>query len=68
VGCASDDHLIKPPSRHGEIVRPPDDDPRYNGPPRYPRATLDNDILINRVKDKTDEPGKSPRFGPRGAN
>jgi hypothetical protein len=67
AGCASDDHLIKPPPRHDEIVRPPDDDPRFSGPPKYPKGSLDTDILMNRIKDKADEPGaKGPRFGAGG--
>jgi hypothetical protein len=68
AGCASDDHLVKPPSRHGEIVRPPDDDARFSGPPKYPKGTLDSDILLNRIKDKGDDPVKGPRFGANGMN
>jgi hypothetical protein len=66
AGCASDDHLVKPPPHHDEIVRPPDDDPRFSGPPKYPKGTLDNDILMNRIKDKADDPAKGPRFGAAG--
>ncbi len=68
AGCASDDHLIKPQAHHDEIVRPPDDDPRFSGPPKYPKGTLDSDILTNRLKDKDkeDDPAKGPRFGAGG--
>jgi hypothetical protein len=67
AGCASDDHLVKPPPRHGDVVRPPDDDPRFSGPPKYPKGTLESDILMNRLKDKSDDPAaKGPRFGAGG--
>ena len=64
AGCASDDHLVKPPKRPQEYVRPPEDDPRFSGPLKYPKGTLDNDVLMNRIKDKADDPSKSgPRLG-----
>lgn len=68
AGCASDDHLVKPPPRPAELVRPPADDPRFDGPPKYPKDTLNSDVLTNRIKDKADDPAKGPKFGAGGMN
>jgi hypothetical protein len=62
AGCASDDHLVKPPPRPKELVRPPTDDPRFDSPPKYPQGTLNSDVLTNRIKEKADDPAKGPRF------
>jgi hypothetical protein len=65
AGCNNDNHL-RPPPRPVEYVLPPTDDPKFNGPPTYPKNMLNQDyIKKDKERDDNGPNGTSPKGPPR---
>jgi hypothetical protein len=60
AGCASSAAELKKPKHPEEFFPPPENDPRYNQPVKYPKELLDEDMLLKKRKDKDGGPGKPP--------
>jgi hypothetical protein len=59
AGCRTSDK-ITPPERPEECVAPPADDPRYSGPPQFPKGTL-NQGPPRPVANPMEQPGAPGR-------
>jgi hypothetical protein len=65
AGCRSSGPELRPPPAPEEFNMPPADDPRFSGPPIYPKGTL-NQGLLKRDKDRDENgPDGPPRGLPR---
>ena len=53
-GCESRREQIRPPLAKEEVVEPPHNDARYDGPPVYPKGTL----TTNPIRRRTDPPAQ----------
>lgn len=51
AGCESPRAQIKPPVIPDQFAGPPDD-PRYNGPPQYPKGTLSQNAIRRPTVDE----------------
>jgi hypothetical protein len=72
MGCPSEPQL-RPPKQPENFTPPPDDDPRFSSPVKYPDKLLNQDTLIG-PKDNGGGPGGqgnpgglNPRMGAPGA-
>jgi hypothetical protein len=65
AGCSSTRNEIEPPPPSEEYVSPPASDPRYNGPPKYPKEIMQQPALIQK-KDTLNglPPQQGQGFGP----
>jgi hypothetical protein len=61
AGCKNE-ALLRPP-KNPEVFNLPPDDPRYTGPPEYPKDTLNQDPLAKAKSDSNLPGGKSGGMG-----